>query len=97
MTDEPTINRHCPFCQGVTACRVHDSDKSRAYECQHCLAVEWITKGGTSWWYHGWQSLDEEDRPGLRIDGDGSRKSAPIRFMEWASMATEGNLDALNS
>ena len=86
----------CPFCNGL-ACVVHDSPTSRAYECQHCGAIRWITKSTTqlAWWYHGWQSLDTDDTPGLRIDGDGVKSAAPIRYLDWAKLATESNVNCL--
>lgn len=62
--------RTCPFCKSRAATLAHDDGNLRAYECQTCLAVERITKGRSSWWYHGWQQRDNDDRPGARIDGD---------------------------
>ncbi len=91
-------NRFCPFCRERTGLMIHDNHKSRAYECSICLAVEAITKSetGLAWWYHGWQQLDTEDKPGLRIDGDGKRYPAPINFLRWATLATNGHVEALS-
>lgn len=90
-------DRHCPFCRTDSGVMIHDDDKTRAYECETCLALEWITKGKHSWWYHGWQQLDDGDTPGLRINGDGIRGRAPIHYLEWATLATNSNLAALST
>ena len=79
----PDELRLCPFCRTKTALRIHDDKTLRAYECAVCLAVEKITKGKTSWWYHGSQQLDEDGEPGLRCDGDRKTAKAPIPFAKW--------------
>jgi hypothetical protein len=92
------MGRNCPFCRDVPATIIHDTTKARAEECPHCGALGWITKSttGNGWWYHGWQQLDRDlDVPGDRIDGDAVRKAAPMVYLRWAGLATEGNLDAL--
>lgn len=75
--------RRCPFCKAKNGIQIHDDEHMRAYECSTCLSVEKITKG-KSWWYHGWQQLDDNDEPGLRCDGDGLVRKAPIPFARWA-------------
>lgn len=65
--------RRCAFCKSP-ATMISDSPKQRLYECKDtaevgCYAVEVITKGKVSWWYHGWQRPD-----GSAIGGDGQRK-----------------------
>lgn len=78
--------RRCPFCKTTNTIQIHDCAKSRAYECLTCMAVEKITKTENSgWWYHGWQQLDTDGEPGLRCDGDGTTKQAPISFAKWAA------------
>ena len=62
--------RHCPFCRTLSGCMLDDTPKQRLYECRNCFAVEVITKGNGSWWYHGWQRPD-----GLAINADGRRES----------------------
>lgn len=81
------MTRLCPFCRTRTMSMAYDDDNKRAYECAHCLAVEKITKGKTSWWYHGAQALDNGNEPGCRIDGDGVRSKAPIPFAKWLESA----------
>jgi len=45
--------RNCQHC-GTQYSRVADSEKERIYSCDYgCGAYETITKGKTSWWYHG--------------------------------------------
>ena len=86
----------CPFCGCHDAPMVYEAPRKRAYECQQCGAIGKITKGDTSWWYHGWQALDDDDKPGFRVDGDGKKFRAPIHYLKWANLATEGNLEVLN-
>ncbi len=64
--------RHCPFCKTQTGHMMADAPKRRLYECLTCFAVEVISKGGSSWWYHGWEHPD-----GRKVDGSGkhSRRS----------------------
>ena len=52
-----TSPRPCPFCGSVAKL---DSDDltARTYLCAVCESVETITKGKTSWWYHGWRNPD---------------------------------------
>lgn len=77
--------RRCLFCKTDSGIQIHDDATSRAYECCSCLAVEKITKSEKAgWWYHGWQQLDDDGEPGLRIDCDGATNKAPIPFARWA-------------
>lgn len=47
----------CGFC-GAASVMATDTPKERIYECPGCASVETITKGKTSWWYHGWKHRD---------------------------------------
>jgi ribosomal protein S27AE len=67
--------RKCAMC-GDPAEMTEDTAARRRYHCGGCGAVEVITKGKTSWWYHGWVRPD-----GLAVDGDGKRRTGAI--WEW--------------
>jgi len=64
MLASPQIRR-CKFCSGPGV-MIEDGPRRRLYECPECFAVEVISKGDGSWWYHGWQHPD-----GRAIDADG--------------------------
>jgi len=51
VTQNP--ERACGHC-GTQYARMADGADRRLYSCDHgCGAYEVITKGATSWWYHG--------------------------------------------
>lgn len=61
-TDTNIEQRTCPLC-GTEYSRVADTPKRRVYDCgDGCGAYEVITKGKSSWWYHGAQ-LPEDMAP----------------------------------
>ena len=51
------MDRKCAFCRGV-APQTHDNATHRLNECEGCGADFLVTKGKTSWWYHGWEHPD---------------------------------------
>lgn len=57
--------RQCGLCKALLV-MTEDGPKQRLYTCNSCEAVEVVTKGGTSWWYHGCVRPD-----GTARDGDG--------------------------
>ena len=79
--------RLCGFCRESEIVE-SDNEKIRVYRCTaaNCDAVEVITKGKSSWWYHGWERPD-----GTKINGDGlhDRRFQGKRF-EWWRVYTEG-------
>lgn len=51
------MSRKCGFCGG-DAPQTHDTDQHRLYECSACGADYLVSKGKSSWWYHGWEHTD---------------------------------------
>ncbi len=70
------LTRHCLLCGGPVE-MMEDTGKRRLYECPECEAVEVITKGKNSWWYHGCVRPD-----GIACNGDGNLRSN-ARFGWW--------------
>lgn len=67
--------RRCPLCRTDSGHMIEDTPKQRLYECRECFAVEVITKGKSSWWYHGWEHPD-----GRRVDGNGKKEQRPAHM-----------------
>ena len=57
-----TEPRRCGCCKQPSVFVDHDSPKSRVMVCDDCGAIEVISKGKTSWWYHAAQ-LPEKMAP----------------------------------
>lgn len=63
VTKDPA--RDCPLC-GTQYSRVADSVKERIYSCDYgCGAYETISKGQSSWWYHGAKLPENMTQPQL--------------------------------